>query len=65
MGTLCKGEGISRSFCAEDSSNLAPLRKKVLGLQPIAFRPRLFQALRSRLRRRTNAANTSPVNTAK
>ena len=40
-------------------------RRKVLGLQPIAFRPRFFQALRSRLRRRTNAANTSPVNRAK
>ena len=41
------------------------LRKKVLGRQPIAFRLRFFQAVRSRLRRRTNAANTNPVNRAK
>ena len=32
--------------------------------QPIAFRLRFFQAVTSRLRRRTNAANTSPVNRA-
>jgi hypothetical protein len=29
--------------------------------QPIAFRLRFFQAATSRLRRRANAANTSPV----
>ena len=40
------------------------LRKKVLGRQPIAFRLRFFQAVRSRLRRRMNAANTTPVNRA-
>ena len=41
-----------------------PLYKCDRWLQPIAFRLRFFQAATSSLRRRMNAANTSPVNRA-
>jgi hypothetical protein len=42
-----------------------PLHRWAWRRQPLAFRLRFFQAAKSRLRRRTNAANTSPVNRAK
>jgi hypothetical protein len=41
-----------------------PLHRCGWRRQPLAFRLRFFQAVTSRLRSRTNAANTSPVNTA-
>ena len=41
-----------------------PLYRCGRWLQPIAFRLRFFQAATSRLRRRMNAANSSPVNRA-
>jgi hypothetical protein len=42
-----------------------PLHRWAWRRQPPALRLRFFQAAKSRLRRRTNAANTSPVNRAK